>query len=250
MRHNLLILALALSGCGWFIPSWPHLPDKGTCRYFKMTTWGETVAPWNEVAWGQEVVWIDEPMLVQWGWKGDLSKPEDVCGEIGIQMVKERIAQKRIESPGAKVWLNWSTEEWIAVTTFCNEPPGLSADIVSMDSYGGIWDWEIHMRWRLDQMLRLLAPGQMMGLVPEGHYYPAAGITWSPIDYVMINTLYFDWAFRRQDSGRIYAMAPFLYGPCKGRWGEEDVFCIGDPEQVQLHTLLVNLQQEYPLCQE
>ena len=97
------------------------------------------------------------------------------AGDIGIGMVKERIAKARAANPG---------EEGLAQLgnrgvdrhhhLLPDEPPGLGADIVSIDSYGGIWDWDAHLKHRLGQMYRLLEPGQMMGLVPEAFRYPAA----------------------------------------------------------------------------
>jgi hypothetical protein len=233
-----ILAALILQGCGIF-PEWPKLPPKGTCRSFAMTSWGGG-APWDELNWARDIVHIDEPMLTQWGWKGDLGNPADTCGPIGVGMVKERIAKARATYPAKKVWLNWSAEEWIAVTSMCPEPPGLGADIVSMDSYGGIWDWDPHMKHRLGQMHRLLEPGQMMGLVPEAHYYPAAGTIWEPIDYVMIGSLYFDFAMRHQD--RVFALAPFYWKSGPDMLGME-----GNP---QVAAFYANVTVEYPRCEQ
>ena len=215
---------------------WPDLPDKGTCRNFAITSWGGG-APWSDLDW-KTVRHIDEPMLAMWGWKGDLGNPADVCGPIGTGMVKDKIAAARAACPSCTVWLNWSTEEWIAVTSMCSEPPGLGADVVSMDSYGGIWDWDAHLKHRLGQMYRLLEPGQMMGLVPEAHYFPAAGIDYEPIDYVMLGSLYLDWAFDHQD--RVFALAPFLWQTYPGMLGME-----GNPQVAQFYSAV---SIEYPRC--
>lgn len=231
--------AVVLSQTACPIPMWPDLPDKGTCRSFYITSWGGG-APWDELNWPRDIAHIDEPMLAQWGWKGDLGNPADVCGPIGIEMVKERIASARLARPGAKVWLNWSTEEWIAVTTFCPEPPGLGADIVSLDSYGGLEDWEIHLRHRLGQMYRLLEPGQMMGLVPEAHYFPAAGIDYDPVDYVHLGSLYLDWAFAHQD--RVFALAPFAWQS----YGDAFLGMQGNPQVARFYA---DITVEYPRCQ-
>lgn len=228
-------VVLSQSGCPW--PLWPDLPDKGTCRTFAITSWGGG-APWDELNWPRDIVHIDEPMLTQWGWKGDLGNPEDVCGPIGIGMVKDRIAAARAKFPTKKVWLNWSTEEWIAVTSFCPEPPGLGADVISLDSYGGLEDWEIHLRHRLNQMYRLLEPGQMMGLVPEAHYYPAAAIDYEPIDYVLLAHLNFAWAMEHQD--RVYALAPFTWKTYAEFLGME-----GNPQVAEVYAAF---QREFPLC--
>lgn len=241
-RWQRLVIAAAVvlshAGCG-IIPMWPSLPAKGTCRNFAITDWGGN-SPWTEINWAKEIVHIDEPMLTQWGWKGDLGNPADVCGPIGIGMVKERLAAARAKYPTKKVWLNWSTEEWIAVTSMCPEPPGLGADIVSMDSYGGIWDWDAHLKHRLNQMYRLLEPGQMMGLVPEAHYYPAAAIDYEPIEYVMLGSMYLDWMFAHHGEGKLYALAPFAWKSAPDALGME-----GNP---QIARFYASIQVEYPRC--
>jgi hypothetical protein len=206
-----------------------------------MTSWGGG-APWSEVDWSKDVVHIDEPMLPMWGWRGDLSNRDDVCGPIGIGWVRGRVDAARAANPGRKVWLNWSTDELEAMAKAdCGEPLGLGADIVSFDSYGGIWDWGVRTEYMLDMMYRTLEPGQQMGLVPEAFIYGDGQIQNPPIDYVMINTLYFDWAFRHDD-GRVYAMAPFV-------WHNGDGM-IGFKSMPAVRTLLANLVEEYPLCEK
>ncbi len=229
-------VVLSQAGCPW--PLWPDLPDKGTCRQFAITSWGGG-APWSEVDWTKDVIHIDEPMLAQWGWQGDLSNPDDVCGDIGIGMVKAKIAKARLARPGARVWLNWSTEEWIAVTSFCPEPPGLGADVISLDSYGGLSDFEVHLRHRLNQMYRLLEPGQQMGLVPEAHIIPGA-IDYDPIDYVHLGSLYLDWMFEHHGEGKLYALAPFLWKSYPDMLGME-----GNPQVAKFYA---SITIEYPRC--
>jgi hypothetical protein len=121
----------------------------------------------------------------------------------------------------------------------CSEPPGLGADVVSLDSYGGIWDWDAHLKHRLGQMYRLLEPGQMMGLVPEAHYYPAAAIDYEPIEYVMLGSLYLAWAFEHQD--RVYALAPFAWKSAPDALGME-----GNPQVARFYA---DITREYPRCE-
>ena len=235
-RWEKLAIAAAVvvaQGCYPF-PSWPHLPEAGTCRTFAMTTWGGG-APWSEVDWTQIAI-IDEPMDPTWRPDSNLGDPAWVKSEMA--KLRDRVAAAK--ATGKTVWLNWSTEEWNAVAS-SGEGIGCGADIVSLDSYGGVWDWEIHTRWRLDHMLRMLEPGQMMGVIPEGHYAPDWGVDWPEIDYVQINTLYFDWALRHQNSGRIFAMAPFQWGPC-----DAPNKCIAD--MPKLAGLLADLAAKYPRC--
>lgn len=244
MRKLLPLLGALLffTSCYFPIPMWPHLPPKGTCRNFYMTDWGGQ-APYSELQWGPglDVVHIDEPMLPMWGWKGDLNNRDDVCGEIGIKMVRAKVDEARMLNPGSKIWLNWSTDELEAMARAqCGEPLGLGADVVSFDSYGGIWDWPNKTQYILDMMFRTLEPGQQIGLVPEAFRFPDGWPDYEPIDYVMINTLYFDWAMRHSHTGRVYAMAPFYYKSMPGMVGFEDM--------PQTLTLLSNLTVEYPLC--
>ena len=234
-----ILAALVLSGCGIF-PDWPSMPSKGTCRTFALTSWGGG-APWSELSWdtaAPDIVHIDEPMLPMWGWKGDLGSQEDVCGPIGIGMVREKIAALRVKHPTAKVWLNWSTDEWIALTSLCPDPPGLGADIVSMASYGGLWDWETHLRHRLNQMARLLEPGQMMGLVPEAFACYACGIDYPESDLVQLAHIYMDYAFQHQDV--VYGIAPFMYQNYEGM--------IGFKSMPKVAAVWAAFQSEYPRC--
>lgn len=251
---KLLVLTLLLSqvACGLPFPMWPHLPPKGTCRNFYMTDWGG-LAPNSELTWRQttepvvppvDVIHIDEPMLPQWGWKGDVNNPEDVCGAKGLGMVRDRIAAARLANPTSKIWLNWSTDELDMIARHCpNTPYGQGADVVSFDSYAGIWSWVFETEFKLDMLYRQLEPGQQMGLVPEAFRFPGGYPDYSPIDYVMINTLYFDWAMRHDDGGRIYAFAPFYYK------SSADGGMIGFEDMPQVRELLQNLPVEYPRCQ-
>jgi len=215
-----------------------------------MTSWGGG-APWSEVNWSgvnRDVVHIDEPMLPMWGWKGSYDSAEDVCGAKGIGMVKGRIAAARAQYPNAKVWLNWSTDELDVIARHCpGTPYGLGADIVSFDSYGGVWDWPGNTEYMLDMLYRQLEPGQQMGLVPEAHYYPDGGIDYSTIDYVMIGTLYFDWAFRHDgelnEDGeyKVYAVAPFYW--------DSGTDMLGMKGNARIAAFYTNVSKEYPLCE-
>ena len=80
-----------------------------------------------------------------------------------------------------------------------------------------------------------------MGLVPEGHRFKGTYLDYEPIDYVMISTLYFDWALRHDKEGKIYAFAPFYWDSCCGFTGIN--------EEPQLRELLAALVVEYPRCQ-
>ena len=245
-----IVAALITAGCNFPIPMWPDLPDKGTCRNFRVTSWGGG-APWSEVTWNPkaptlsdpeaDVVWIDEPMLAAWGWKGDPNSAEDVCGAMGLGMVREKIAAKRAATPFAKVWLNWSYEELTMIADNCpGVPYGQGADIVSFDSYGGIWDWPWRTEYLLDMMWRQLEPGQQMGLVPEAHVCPECGVAWPIIDYVMLGSLYFNWGMEHNDE-RLYGLAPFLWQDYPGMVGMES-----NPQVAQFYSAIA---VEYPPCQ-
>jgi hypothetical protein len=249
MKNLLVAFFLTfLTACNFPIPMWPDMPDKGTCRNFYMTDWGGS-APNSELKWGagKDVVHIDEPMLPQWGWKGSFDSAEDVCGAKGIGMVRQRVVDARVKNPTSKIWLNWSTDELAAIAKHCpGTPYGLGADVVSFDSYGGVWDWPFKTEYMLDMLYRQLEPNQQMGLVPEAFIIPGA-IEWEPIDYVMINTLYFNWAMEHDgwtnDEGenKIYAFAPFYYNT----YGD----MIGFKDMPQVRDLLEALPVEYPRCQ-
>jgi hypothetical protein len=235
-----LILASGVAGCNFPIPMWPKLPAQGTCRNFYMTSWGGG-APWDELRWGVDLVHIDEPMLPMWGWKGNLASREDVCGPDGIQMVRAKVDALRAANPGKVVWLNWSTDEIDAMAAAdCGEPLGLGADVVSVDSYGGVWDYPGHLSWILEMMHATLEPGQMLGLVPEAHYFPAGGIDWPPIDYVLLSHLFFDFAVRHD---RIYALAPFTWWDARGAF-------LGMESNPQVAEAYAALAREHPRCAE
>jgi hypothetical protein len=236
-KRLLILASLIQAGCGIF-PMWPDLPDKGTCRTFAITSWGGG-APWSELDWPKEIVHIDEPMLPMWGWKGSLDNAEDVCGPLGMGMVRGRVDKARAANPTKIIWLNWSWDELDAMgRAGCTEPIGLGADVVSFDSYGGIWDWEVKTKHMLFMVYRTLEPGQMMGLVPEAHYYPAGGISWDPIDYVMLGSLYLDFAFKHQD--RVFALAPFAWKTYGDMLGME-----GNPQVARFYA---DITKEYPRC--
>lgn len=244
MRYLIsIVAALSLSACGWF---WPHLPPEGTCRNFAMTTWAQNVSPWNDFDWNGWYI-IDEPMLTIWGWPGDLGNKNDVCGEIGLMRVQATIDNAR--GKGYKVWLNWSSEEWVAVVNLCPENyPGLDADVLSIDSYGGVWDWDRKTKWYLGHVLRSLAPGQKMGLVPEGHSMEGAFLDFPEIDYIHIGTYYLDWAMEHDDGGQIIALAPFFWEsyPAAGEWPA----MTGIKDKPGLIEFYTNVSKKYPRCQE
>jgi hypothetical protein len=237
MKRLAVLVCLLLTACP--IPFWPDIPEG--CRNFKMTTWGSNAAPWNEIDWNQIYI-IDEPMLDIWGWPGDLNNPTDVCGPIGLGMVQGKIDAGH--ALGKTVWLNWSSEEFDAVYKFCGNNIGLNADVISFDSYGGSWDFH----WKTEGMLNLLhqnlAPGQLMGVVPEGHYAPDWGVRESTDELRLVNSLYFNWAMREANDGSLYAFAPFQWGPCASTTSPD--LCIADqPALVQLLTMLAN---GHPVC--
>jgi hypothetical protein len=78
-----------------------------------------------------------------------------------------------------------------------------------------------------------------MGLVPEAFIAIGGYPDYPPIDYVMINTLYFNWAMEHDD-GSVYAFAPFYYDSPQGMLGFKDM--------PQVQELLHNLPIEYPRC--
>ncbi len=247
-----ILAALITAGCNFPIPMWPDMPSHGTCRNFALTSWGGG-GPWDEMKWGgqgryppaeADHVWIDEPMLPQWGWKGSLDSAEDVCGDLGLGMVRGRIAKLREATPGVRVWLNWSTDELDAIARHCpGTPYGQGADIVSFDSYGGPWDWPGRTEYLLDMLYRQLEPGQVMGLVPEAWREPEHGFDPSPIDLVMIAHLYMHWALNHDHEGKVYAVAPFRYHSCLSSGGAE---CIEDiPQVAQVWSAFA---VEYPRC--
>ncbi len=233
MRYLIL---LALVGCGSLgLPYYPDIP-KG-CRNFAVTTWGTNDAPWNEVDWNT-IGFVDEPMDPAFRKDSNLSSCDWVSNE--LPAIRSRLDD--IKNNGKLAWVNWSTEEFIALTScFPGESPGLNADVVSFDSYGGLWDWGIHTHWRLSQLYRMLAPGQRMGLVPEGHYCPSCGVDWPKQDYVQINELYFDWAMRHDNAGKIFAIAPFIWSGCTA-----PDKCIKD--QPHLVEILSSLAATHPRC--
>jgi hypothetical protein len=207
-----------------------------------MSTWVSNQAPWNELDWSK-IGHIDEPMLTLWGWQGDIKKASDVCGPLGVGMVRAKI--DLLHTRYEKVWLNWSIEEFIAVTNLCpDQPIGLNANIVSFDAYGGPWDWYLKTKPMLDYMYTHLEPGQQLGMIPEGHYTVNWRVTHSDSDYSFVNRLYFDWAMRHDDDGRIFAMAPFQWGPCKNDLNSD--LCIAD--RPSLVATLTNLAAEHPRC--
>ncbi len=248
-----ILAALILSGCGGLVPSWPSMPEQGTCRNFAATSWGGG-APWDELRWGGQGrvppaeashVWIDEPMLQRWGWPGSYDSAEDVCGAKGLKMVKQRIAQLRAETPGVRVWLNWSTDEIAAISRHCpGETWHQGADVFSFDSYGGLWDWEVKTRWLLDMFYGHADAEHRLGLVPEA-FREKGGANSSDADLVQIAMLYWEWAMRHDDDGRIYAVAPFHWGPCGG--GEDTITaCAADmPRVVEVYSAMA---REYPRC--
>jgi hypothetical protein len=245
-----------LAACNFPIPMWPDLPDKGTCRNFYMTDWGGS-SPTSELTWKQDaltpqvppvdIVFMDEPMLPFWGWPGDPNSAEDVCGAKGLGMVRAKLAAMKAANPNSKTWVNWSTDELGMIAKHCpGVPYGQGADIVSFDSYGGIWDWPHKTEYLLNMLYRQLEPNQQMGLVPEAFIIPDA-LEWKPIDYVMINTLYFNWAMEHdgwtnaEGENKIYAFAPFYYNTHPGMFGYKDM--------PQVRDLLEALPVEYPRCQ-
>ena len=228
---------LLLAGC----PSWPDIPEG--CRNFAVTTWAETAAPWNEVDW-TTITHIDEPLTVGGAWTRSSDTAAVLCGPTGLEMVRERVVAAR--ATGKMVWLNWSTEELQAIGQLCGaEEIGAGADVLSFDSYGGKWDW-----WfgktpdMLDFVLVNLAPGQVMGLVPEGHYVPSLGVKWDTDELSLTNALYFDWAMRHDSGGLIFAIAPFRWGPCADSAGN---LCIAD--QPRLVQTISDLAVQHPRCE-
>lgn len=227
---------LLLAGC----PSWPDIPEG--CRNFAVTTWASTAAPWNEVDW-TTITHIDEPLTVGGAWTRSADTADVLCGPTGLELVRSRVVAAR--ATGKTVWLNWSTEELLAVGQLCGaEEIGAGADIVSFDSYGGKWDWWLGKTPdMLDFILANLAPGQMMGLVPEGHYCPDCGVKWDTDELILTNGLYFDWAMRRDSSGLIFAFAPFAwsFGAAPPNLAISD--------QPRLVQTLSDLAAQHPRCQ-
>lgn len=245
MKKIVLLLSLALSACDLIpIPEWPAMPSKGLCRHFALTTWGGE-APWTEVRWGQDLVHIDEPMLDRWGWPGSYDSAEDVCGAKGLGMVREQIAKLRAQHPGKLVWLNWSTDEIEAISRHCpGETWHQGADVFSFDSYGGLWDWPIKTKWLMGMFWTHATPEHRLGLVPEA-FRETGGADYPQIDMVQLAHLYFAWAFAHDD-GRVYAVAPFRYGPCATP--DKIDACMADMPQVA--QVWAAFQQEYPRCTE
>lgn len=230
-RGMLVALAVMMSGC----PGWPSIPSG--CRNFAGTTWRESLAPWNEVEWSA-IYALDEPLLPAWHPESDLNDPVKTCA--GLAAVRARLAGQR--AAGKRTWINWSWEEFTAVTRFCGaDSLGAGADIVSFDSYGGVWDWDVKTRPMLAFLHRHLEPGQMMALVPEAHFCPDCGVDWSEEDYKKIASLYFDWAMRNDDTGRIFAIAPFL-------WSNQSPSFIGLEGQPWLSAHYQALFDAHPRC--
>lgn len=252
--EKLAILSAVIlqAGCDLIpIPEWPAMPSKGLCRHFALTTWGGG-GPWDELKWGgqgryppaeADHVWIDEPMLPRWGWKGDPDSAEDVCGAKGLGMVRGKIAALRAATPGVRVWLNWSTDEIDMISRHCpGETWHQGADVFSFDSYGGLWDWPVNTKWLLGMFWRQATPEHKLGLIPEA-FRETGGADYSQIDMVQLAHLYFAWAFAHDD-GRVYAVAPFRYGPC-GSPDKIDV-CMADMPQVA--AVWAAFASEYPRC--
>jgi hypothetical protein len=239
------LAAIIQAGCDMVpIPEWPAMPSKGLCRNFALTTWGGG-APWDEIKWGSrgDVTHIDEPMLDRWGWPGSYDSAEDVCGAKGLGMVRGRIAKARAARPGVPVWLNWSTDEIEAISRHCpGETWHQGADVFSFDSYGGLWDWPVKTKWLLGMFWEHATPEHRLGLVPEA-FRETGGADYSQIDMVQLAHLYFSWAFAHDD-GRVFAVAPFRYGPC-GSPDKIDV-CMADMPQVA--EVWAAFAREYPRC--
>jgi hypothetical protein len=206
MKKILLLAFLLLPAC-----IIPNLPEPGTCRSFAITSWGGG-APWDELNWPRDIAHIDEPLIALWRPDSDLGNPDWVRAETD----KLRIRIDQMRASGRIVWINWATEEQDALEA-SGIPLGLNADVVSIDSYGGPWDWPFNTKPRLDRIHKGLLPGQQMGLVPEGHYAPDWGVNWSEQDEVAVAALYIDYAFSRD---RVFALAPFTWGPGPGTMAE------------------------------
>jgi hypothetical protein len=194
-----------------------------------MTSWGGG-APWDELHWGTEIVWIDEPLIPTWRPDSDLGNPVWVRAE--TEKLRIRIDEMRVG--GKLVWINWATEEQDALEAL-SIPLGLNADIVSIDSYGGPWDWPLNTHPRLERIHKGLLPGQAMGLVPEGHYAPDWGVKWSENDEAVVAALYLDYAFKHD---RIFAVAPFVWGPGPGTMSERPFVA----------AQYANAARNYPRC--
>ena len=236
---------LMQASCYFPVPTMPNI-EPG-CRNFFVTTWADERAPWNDIDW-DKIRTIDEPLDPIWGWPGDLNNPNDVCGPIGLQKVAANV--QYYKSQGYTVWVNWSTEEYTSVFNFCGaENMAAGADIVSFDDYGGVWDWNIRTHYRLDHMYRNLPANTKMGLVPQGHYAKTWGVGGTEFDRVFINALYFDWALTHQDEGKIFAFAPFTWGPCRGtNPSDPDQLCIAD--QPMLSTTIYYWTIINPMCSD
>jgi hypothetical protein len=157
-------------------------------------------------------------------------------------MVRSRIYAARGE--GITTWINWSTEELLAVAQLCGaEEIGAGADVVSFDSYGGKWDWYLGKTPdMLDFVLENLAPGQKMGMVPEGHYCPDCGVKWDTEELMWVNAAYLEYAMQFDSGGRIFAVAPFAWAG----WAPPNL-AISD--QPQLAAMLSDFAATHPRCQ-
>jgi hypothetical protein len=188
----------------------PDLPDEGTCRSFAITSWGGG-APWSDLDWSG-IAHIDEPLLPIWRSDSDLGNPAWVQAE--TEKLRVRISD--LQASGKMVWLNWASEEQDAVEAL-GIPLGLNADVVSIDSYGGPWDFPFNTKPRLERVHAGLLPGQAMGLVPEGHFAPDWGVRFTEAEEATVAALYLDWAFQHD---RVFALAPFAWGPGPGTMSE------------------------------
>jgi hypothetical protein len=204
-RWERLAILAALVSAGCMVPD---LPKAGTCRSFAVSSWNGG-APWDELNWSRDIGWIDEPLIPAWRSDSDLGNPVWVRAE--TEKIRALVVALKLQ--GRTTWINWATEEQDALDAL-GIPLGLNADVVSIDSYGGPWDWPFNTKPRLDRIHAGLLPGQLMGLVPEAHYAPDWGVSWSEQDEAAVAALYLDWAFKHD---RVFAVAPFSWDAMKDR---------------------------------
>ena len=201
----------------------------GGCRTFAVGTWGEHLAPWQDLDWTRYAV-VDEPLL-SWG---DPTGLRIVYPEIPARMDALRSRFADAQARGLATWVNWSSEEadlvyrsaWTNVWDLHVE-----TSVVSIDDYAGPAEWWLGSTpARLGAVYAGLQPGQGMAVVPEA--FPLRYE--SEDDLILMSGLYFEWALEHP---RVVAFVPFLW--------------TGGIEQFPaLRQYLADLVARYPPCPE